>query len=89
MEIKLSTQKYRSKFKKSYIFYFVGITYIIMCQSCVTMRSSEKTTKAFFQNAKLNFIDSNFVFENKNIHFIKTGDQDKPTLFFIHGSPGS
>ena len=43
----------------------------------------------FFETSKLDFLDKVFEFENFKIHYIETGRPDNPTLFFIHGSPGS
>lgn len=60
-----------------------------MCQSCMTMRTSASKTKTFFQASKINYIDSTIVIGELKIHYIQTGLEDNPTLFFVHGSPGS
>lgn len=65
------------------------ISYLIICQSCMKMRMSSKKTKAFFVTSKIEFIDSIIKFDEHKIHYIQTGEKDNPTLFFIHGSPGS
>jgi len=77
------------KFRKRYIIYFVMISYLIICQSCMKMRMSSKKTKTFFNTSKIVFIDSVIKLEEHNIHYIQTGQKDYTTLFFIHGSPGS
>ena len=46
-------------------------------------------TRTFFTNSKTVFIDSTVAINDSSIHFIQTGKKDGPTLFFIHGSPGS
>jgi len=53
------------------------------------MRMSSKKTKTFFTTSNTLFIDSVIKLDENNIHFIQTGQKDNPTLFFIHGSPGS
>ncbi len=65
------------------------LSYIIICQSCVMMRSSSKETKLFFATSKTNFKDSTIVINQIPIHYVETGNPLNPTLFFIHGSPGS
>ncbi len=65
------------------------IAYIFICQSCAMMRMSPKESKTFFEIAKLKYIDSTIEIENTKIHYIETGKKNNPTLFFVHGSPGS
>jgi pimeloyl-ACP methyl ester carboxylesterase len=77
------------KFRKRYILYFVMISYLIICQSCMKMRLSSIKTKTFFTTSKIEFIDSVIKLEEHSVHYIQTGHKENPTLFFIHGSPGS
>lgn len=65
------------------------VFYILICQSCMTMRTSSSKTKKFFEAAKTTYIDSTIAFDDAKIHYIQTGKSDLPTLFFVHGSPGS
>lgn len=53
------------------------------------MRTSHSKTKTFFETYKITFKDSSINIEDKTIHYIQTGNNNNPTLFFIHGSPGS
>lgn len=75
--------------KISRLFFFLLFIYIVFCQSCLTFRMSYKETNQFFNSNKIQYIDSNIKINNHTIHFIETGDANKPTIFFIHGSPGS
>ncbi len=77
------------RFKKRYIVYCFLVFYIIMCQACMTMRYSSKETIAFFGASKTVFLDKNALIEGHNLHYIETGNAQKPTLIFVHGSPGS
>lgn len=60
-----------------------------MCQSCMTMRFSNKETVNFFGASKTEFQDKTIVFDGYKMHYVATGNAQNPTLFFIHGSPGS
>lgn len=64
--------------------------YLLFCQSCMKMRLSSKKTMEYFSTSATSFTDSTFqINQAHQIHYIETGDKTKPTLFFIHGSPGS
>ncbi|SHM27132.1 Pimeloyl-ACP methyl ester carboxylesterase [Flavobacterium xanthum] len=76
-------------FKKRYIVYSLMFLYIVICQSCMTMRYSDKETTKFFADSKTEFQDKTVVFEGYKVHYVATGNAQNPTLFFIHGSPGS
>lgn len=81
MKIKIS--------KKMFVFIlFCG--YLVFCQSCMKMRMSPKKTTEYFSKSNTPFKDINYkISEIHQIHYIETGDSTKPTLFFLHGSPGS
>ena len=81
--------KNKKRFKKRYFFYGTIFLYILMCQSCMKFRYSEKKTAAFFKANKLNYADKLFVNDEHTLHYISTGNPQMPTLFFVHGSPGS
>jgi pimeloyl-ACP methyl ester carboxylesterase len=55
----------------------------------MTMRMNHKETKQFFETSKVDYIDKTKSFEDFDIHYVQTGSDQNPTLFFIHGSPGS
>lgn len=65
------------------------LLYLLLCPCCMTMRSSPKETKAFFASAKVRYKDSTIIIGEIPIHYIETGNPAAPTLFFVHGSPGS
>jgi pimeloyl-ACP methyl ester carboxylesterase len=77
------------KFKKRYLVYIFMISYLIFCQSCMTMRMTKKETKTFFESSKTSYVDQTVSIEDYKIHYIQTGNEKAPTLFFVHGSPGS
>jgi pimeloyl-ACP methyl ester carboxylesterase len=75
--------------KIRYVFCSLIIIYLVICQSCMRMRYSEKETKSFFDSSHVVYLDRTLKFTDHEIHYIQTGDEQNPTLFFIHGSPGS
>ncbi len=79
----------RKRFKKRYLLAFLVFGYLLFANSCMTMRTSPKRTAAFFQEKQMDFIDSNVEIQNRNLHYIQTGNKNAQTLVFIHGSPGS
>ena len=79
----------RIRFKKRYIALLLMIIYIILCQSCMTLRFSKKETLKYFQKSAVPFQDKTKYISGNKIHYIETGDTLKPTLLFVHGSPGS
>lgn len=75
--------------KKMFVF-LLFCSYLLFCQSCMKMRMSPKKTSEFFLKANTTFKDITFqVSEIHQIYYIETGDATKPTLLFLHGSPGS
>ena len=77
----------RNKFKL--IFGTLTVVYLLTCQSCMTMRTSKKEAKSFYNDAKVAFTDSTIAIDEYKIHYMETGLKSNPTLFFVHGSPGS
>ena len=86
---KLLKMNYLKRNKIKVILFSTLVFYIIICQSCMTMRSSKSKTKTFFKDSHTTYIDSTIAIGESKIHYIQTGKEDHPTLFFIHGSPGS
>ena len=76
-------------FKLKYLLFGLLLSYIIMCQSCMTMRMNLKETKSYFDSTKVAFVSKTIAVEDHQIHYIQTGNSDRPTLLFVHGSPGS
>jgi len=77
----------RNKFKVAIV--FLLLFYLVMCPSCMTMRTSLKDTKELFAASKTRYRDSTVTIDKFPIHYIETGNPTYPTLLFVHGSPGS
>lgn len=49
-----------------------------------------KETATYFSKSNIDYKDLTFkISDEHQIHYIETGDTTKPTLIFLHGSPGS
>jgi pimeloyl-ACP methyl ester carboxylesterase len=53
------------------------------------LRYSNKETAKYFAVSKIEFQDKTIAFEGYKIHYVTAGNAQNPTLFFVHGSPGS
>ncbi len=65
------------------------VCWLIIAQSCMRMRISDSEANKEFEQKHLK---ANFCYLISNgikSHYVKIGDDNLPTLFFIHGSPGS
>jgi len=77
------------RFKARYIFLGIVFSYIVMCQSCMTMRFSEKETTTYFASKKIAYANKTMQIGEHQLHYLETGNPEYPTLLFVHGSPGS
>ena len=77
------------RFKARYIFLGVLFSYIVMCQSCMTMRFSDKETTTYFDSKKIAYANKTLQIGEHQLHYLETGNPEYPTLLFVHGSPGS
>jgi pimeloyl-ACP methyl ester carboxylesterase len=63
--------------------------WIIFAQSCMKFRMSDsKASKSFAKNG-IELFTETIAVNGFNLHYAKTGNDSLPTLFFVHGSPGS
>lgn len=77
------------KFKKRYIVYIFIFGYLLFAHSCITMRTSAKKTRTYFEDNQTVYSDTSVNVYNTTIHYLETGNKEAPSLVFIHGSPGS
>lgn len=63
--------------------------WIIFAQSCMKFRISDIKAKAEFEQKGLHISFHDADAAGIKIHYAKTGADTLPTLFFVHGSPGS
>jgi pimeloyl-ACP methyl ester carboxylesterase len=80
----------RNRFRKSmYIIAIILIAWIIFAQSCMKFRISDSKAKEQFAAENVTLYTETIVSNKFKLHFAKTGNDTLPTLFFVHGSPGS
>ena len=63
--------------------------WIIFAQFGMRHRFSEKKANKVFSEAGVAFTSENITADKFLLHYVKTGSDTLPTLFFVHGSPGS
>jgi len=63
--------------------------WIIFAQSCMKFRISDTQAKTEFKQRGLHVSFINVKTGDGTLHYVKSGIDSLPTLFFIHGSPGS
>ncbi|HYC30471.1 MAG TPA: alpha/beta hydrolase [Chitinophagaceae bacterium] len=72
-----------------YIFILFMILWAFLAQGCMSFRITDEEAKKQFQQKGLQVNISTIKVDSRNIHYASTGDESKPTLVFIHGTPGS
>lgn len=79
--------KIKRKFKWGLLF-FVTV-WIIFAQSCMKFRIDDNSAKKEFEQKGLSVHFFTMKEDGVPLHYAKTGSDTLPTLFFVHGSPGS
>jgi len=65
------------------------LLWLIMAQSCMSFRKADDTAKREFTLEHVSLTTGTILVDGRHIHYALTGSDTLPTLFFIHGSPGS
>jgi len=65
------------------------IGWIIFAQSCMTFRKADSEMKKTFRKKGVALTTAYQKVEGRNIHYAKTGNDNLPTIVFVHGTPGS
>lgn len=72
------------------LFFFLLFTTITAgLHSCMTFRSNSKEVDEYFKKKDVDGTQLSYKVGFRDIHYVKAGDQTKPLVVFIHGSPGS
>lgn len=76
--------------KKVYSIILLSIgAYLFFCAGCMRFRMSDSKAKKAFSRKDVPLKIYDTVIENHSLHYVISGDDNLPTLVFIHGSPGS
>src|SRR5450432_3233967 len=65
------------------------ISWLLFAQSCMSFRKSDADEKIEFAKNHVSLNTTIINVQGKHIHYAFTGNDTLPTIFFIHGSPGS
>lgn len=65
------------------------IAWIIFAQSCMTFRKADSKMKTEFAEKGVALTTDTKTIDGRHIHYAKTGNDTFPTIYFIHGTPGS
>lgn len=77
----------RRKWALLFFLLFTSITAFL--HSCMTFRSSSKEVDEYFKKKDVDATQLSYKVGFRDINYVKAGDQTKPLVVFIHGSPGS
>jgi pimeloyl-ACP methyl ester carboxylesterase len=73
----------------SYIFLGALFLWLLFAQGCLKFRMTDKKAMVEFSKDTIPLQLKTATINSHSIHYAQTGADDKPTLLFIHGSPGS
>lgn len=65
------------------------ILWLIMAQSCMKFRISDSEAVQSFAEKGVLLTTHDIRVNHHKLHYVQTGSDTLPTLFFVHGSPGS
>jgi len=85
------TQSSRKILKRiNYAFLCLLVTMAIGMHACIKFRMSSREVDAFFKEKKLNGTQQQYkTGDGHEIHYVTSGDDRRPLVLFVHGSPGS
>lgn len=75
--------------RRFYITITILLGFLVSLHSCMTFRMSAKEVDAYFAEKKVKGTQHQYKVGFRDIHYVKAGDESKPLILFIHGSPGS
>ena len=65
------------------------LLWLILAQGCMTFRKSDSAAQKEFAKDSLSLTTGTIIVDKRHIHYAMIGSDTLPTLFFVHGSPGS
>ena len=74
------------------MFWIIGIIlclWLLLAQGCMTMREGDAEAKKKFEQSGVKLTTATILVDGKHLHYALTGKDSLPTLFFVHGTPGS
>lgn len=71
------------------VFGIILLLWLVMAQSCMKFRMSDKEAQKKFKDAGIAITTEVKKINGFPLHYAKTGNDTFPTLLFVHGTPGS
>ena len=68
---------------------FILIVWIILAPGCMTFREPDSEMKKDFEQHGVILTTVSEKIDGRTMHYAKTGRDSLPTIYFIHGTPGS
>ena len=65
------------------------LIWLILAKSFMTMRKPDQEAKKEFAKNGVLLTTAGIIVDGRHIHYVSTGNEKLPTLFFVHGTPGS
>lgn len=65
------------------------IVWVILAPGCMTFRKPDSEMKKIFSDKGVELTTVTEKIDGRNMHYAKTGADSLPTIYFIHGTPGS
>jgi len=69
--------------------FIIAAGLMISLHACMTFRMSSKEVDTYFAKKKVNGTQHQYKTGFRDIHYVKAGNESKPLVLFVHGSPGS
>ncbi len=73
----------------SMVVFVLLLLWIMVAPGCMTFRKSDATMEKKFADKGVMLQTSTQKVAGTNIHYAKTGNDTLPTIYFVHGTPGS
>lgn len=68
---------------------FFLVTAPVLLHSCMTFRMTDKEVEDFFATRNIDGSHHRYQVGFREMHYVMAGDETKPLVLFVHGSPGS
>ncbi|MBA4055418.1 MAG: alpha/beta hydrolase [Marivirga sp.] len=84
-----SKMKIRVGKKIKWFFFLSVVIFSVSLHSCMTFRMSQTEVDAYFKQKNTPATQHSYKIDHREIHYVKSGNESKPLILFVHGSPGS
>lgn len=81
--------KFRVGKNIKWFFFLSTAIFSVFLHSCMTFRMSPKEIDEYFITKNISATQHSYRVDGREIHYVKAGDDTKPLILFVHGSPGS